>query len=120
MMTWLRRVRALWNLLRVSPRQSAESWTAQNSTELSTFLKNTSAGVKLLNTFRNGVVEQAMKCTTARTANDAIYENGVAAGYRAAVAVIDELSGANSWSEEDASGGPELSTDLDWFHNPKQ
>ena len=74
--------------------------------QLTTFLTSTSAGKKLLAILRNGAVEQGMRCMTGETADRALYLAGCSAGYTAAVAVLDELSGAHSQAEDATADNP--------------
>ena len=117
MMKWLTRVRILWNLSKASPQLDLEKWEREDAIQLAQFLKNTSAGVKMLVFLRNGAVEQAMKCMTADGKDRALWVNGAAAGYMAAIALFDELAAVNPLDEEAKSTDPAPSSDLAWMHN---
>jgi hypothetical protein len=92
MIRWLR---SIYRLTKIIPRVSGVDWGKQDQAQLGTFLRTTGAGARLLHALRQGFLENCLIGSTKKTSDDALYSSGYSAGYAAALAVVDQLSGAN-------------------------
>lgn len=113
-MKCLKRLQVLWNLLKVCPQPDID-WTGDDQRQLSQFLKNTSAGVKLTVALRGAIVESALTNGMGNTSDRALYGCGVTAGYIAAAAIVDSLAGANLGADSAEADSPAPSSDLEWM-----
>lgn len=95
-MTLLQRFRVLWNLSKLVPPVGQIQWTDENTSQLAAFLNKHPTGKRLRRVLQNSAVSEAIR---------AVQQNDVsrfAAGYMAALGMIDQLSALPTQPNEPA------------------